>query len=63
MLLPAISGAGLHDEPRLLQFWAYLMAGAAGLACLLMLWDLAFFCIVMSLAGLILAYQKAAGVR
>ena len=63
MLLPAISGAGLHNEPRLLQIWAYLMAWPAGLAGLMLLWDLAAYCIAMSGTGLILAYQKAAGVR
>ena len=63
MLLPAISGAGLHDEPRLLQFWAYLMAGAGGLGCLMLLWDLASYCIVMSLVGFVLAHQKATGIR
>ena len=63
MLLPVIGGGSLHDEPGLLQSWAYLMAAAAGLGCLMLLWDVASYCIAMSLVGFVVAYQKATGVR
>ena len=63
MLLMAVSAVPLHDEPRLLKIWAYLMGAAGGLACLMLLWGLAFWCICLGMTGLVLATQKEAGDR